>query len=157
MKPLKVLIFLLSMPILVWAQGMTLEECQRLAQENYPLIKRYSLIEQTTGYTIRNISKGWLRITGRMIVGQDKPVSIIKKDLFSNPFLVDSYGCLIPWAYLHAGYGFLTFYDKNPDLFMVKALKEWSEDSCSLLWGRYSVHYESKIESKTKKPPFVTV
>ena len=60
MKPLKVLIFLLSMPILVWAQGMTLEECQRLAQENYPLIKRYSLIEQTTGYTIRNISKGWL-------------------------------------------------------------------------------------------------
>ena len=69
MKPLKVLIFLLSMPILVWAQGMTLEECQRLAQENYPLIKRYSLIEQTTGYTLRNISKGWLRITGRMIVG----------------------------------------------------------------------------------------
>ena len=60
MKPLKVLIFLLSMPILVWAQGMTLEECQRLAQENYPLIKRYSIIEQTTGYTIRNISKGWL-------------------------------------------------------------------------------------------------
>ena len=41
-------------------QTMTLDECQRLAQENYPLIKRYDLIEQTTGYTLSNISKGWL-------------------------------------------------------------------------------------------------
>jgi outer membrane protein TolC len=42
------------------AQTLTLDECQRLAQENYPLIKRYGLIEQTTGYTLANISKGWL-------------------------------------------------------------------------------------------------
>jgi outer membrane protein TolC len=60
MKPLKVLIILLLCPLYLWAQTMTLDECQRLAQENYPLIKRYGLIEQTTGYTLENISKGWL-------------------------------------------------------------------------------------------------
>lgn len=60
MKPLKVLIILLLCPLSLWAQTMTLDECQRLAQENYPLIKRYGLIEQTTGYTLENISKGWL-------------------------------------------------------------------------------------------------
>jgi outer membrane protein TolC len=51
---------LLLWPMLMWAQTLTLDECQRLAQENYPLIKRYSLIEQTTDYTLANISKGWL-------------------------------------------------------------------------------------------------
>ena len=60
MKPLKVLMILLLWPMLMWAQTLTLDECQRLAQENYPLIKRYSLIEQTTDYTLANISKGWL-------------------------------------------------------------------------------------------------
>ncbi len=60
MKPLKVLIILLLCPLSLWAQTMTLDECQRLAQENYPLIKRYGLIEHTTGYTLENISKGWL-------------------------------------------------------------------------------------------------
>lgn len=39
---------------------LTLEECQRLAQENYPLIHRYDLIRQTSDLTISNIGKGWL-------------------------------------------------------------------------------------------------
>ena len=60
MKPLKVLLIFLLWPMLMWAQTLTLDECQRMAQENYPLIKRYSLIEQTTDYTLANISKGWL-------------------------------------------------------------------------------------------------
>ena len=60
MRTLKILVFLLLMPMLIWAQTLTLEDCHRLAQENYPLIKRYSLIEQTTDYTLANISKGWL-------------------------------------------------------------------------------------------------
>lgn len=48
------------LPILVQAQTVTLDECQQLAQENYPLIKQYDLIRQTTDYTVSNISKGWL-------------------------------------------------------------------------------------------------
>lgn len=39
---------------------LTLDECQRLAAEHYPLIKRYQLIKQTTGYTLDNLSKGYL-------------------------------------------------------------------------------------------------
>lgn len=60
MKPFKVLIIFLISPLFLWAQTLSLDECQRLAQENYPLISRYGLIEQTTGYTLENISKGWL-------------------------------------------------------------------------------------------------
>ena len=60
MKTLKTLLMLLSLPLVTLAQTLTLDECQRLAQENYPLIKRYGVIEQTTGYTLANISKGWL-------------------------------------------------------------------------------------------------
>ena len=60
MKILRTLIIFLALPMAMMSQTLTLDECQRLAQENYPLIKRYSLIEQTTGYTLQNISKGWL-------------------------------------------------------------------------------------------------
>lgn len=39
---------------------LTLEECQQLAQENYPLLKRYNLIQQTTEYSLQNINRGYL-------------------------------------------------------------------------------------------------
>ena len=39
---------------------LTLDECQKLAQENYPLLKKYELIRQTTSYSIKNINKGYL-------------------------------------------------------------------------------------------------
>ncbi len=42
------------------ASGQTLEECQQSAERNYPLIKQYDLIEQTTQLTMDNIGKGWL-------------------------------------------------------------------------------------------------
>ncbi len=38
----------------------TLEECVELATQNYPLIKRYNLIENAKEYTIRNIAKSHL-------------------------------------------------------------------------------------------------
>jgi len=49
---------LLLLPMMVQAQ--TLEECQRAAEQNYPLIRKYSLIEKTTDLTVANIQKGWL-------------------------------------------------------------------------------------------------
>ena len=42
------------------APAQTLEECQRAAEQNYPLIRQYDLIEKTTNLTVANIGKGWL-------------------------------------------------------------------------------------------------
>ena len=41
-------------------QAQTLEECQLAAEKNYPMIKQYDLISQTTQLTVKNIQKGWL-------------------------------------------------------------------------------------------------
>lgn len=60
MKHITAFFILMLLPILAQAQTVTLDECQRLAQENYPLIKQYDLIRQTTDYTVSNISKGRL-------------------------------------------------------------------------------------------------
>ena len=42
------------------AQAQTLEECQRAAERNYPLIRQYDLVARTTDLTVQNIQKGWL-------------------------------------------------------------------------------------------------
>ena len=44
----------------IMAQAQTLEECQEAAERNYPLIRQYGLIENTTELTVANIQKGWL-------------------------------------------------------------------------------------------------
>ena len=52
--------FLLLIMLPVFAIGQTLEECQKAAESNYPLIRQYGLIEKTTELTVANIRKGWL-------------------------------------------------------------------------------------------------
>lgn len=37
---------------------LTLEECQREAQENYPLVRQYRLIEQAENFSLSNAAKG---------------------------------------------------------------------------------------------------
>ena len=49
---------MMMLPLMTLAQ--TLEECQRAAEQNYPLIRQYDLIEKTTNLTVANIGKGWL-------------------------------------------------------------------------------------------------
>ena len=44
----------------VVAGAQSLEECQQAAERNYPLIRQYGLIAQTTELTVSNIRKGWL-------------------------------------------------------------------------------------------------
>jgi outer membrane protein TolC len=39
---------------------LTLEDCYRLAQQNYPLIRQQELIAQTRDYSIENIGRGYL-------------------------------------------------------------------------------------------------
>lgn len=41
-------------------QAQTLEQCQQAAEENYPLIRQYGLIEKTTALNVANINKAWL-------------------------------------------------------------------------------------------------
>ena len=53
-------IFAIMMLLPLMAQGQTLEECQQAAERNYPLIRQYGLIEQTTALTLSNLAKGWL-------------------------------------------------------------------------------------------------
>lgn len=38
----------------------TLEECYALAEQNYPLIKKYAIIEQSAGFSLANASKAYL-------------------------------------------------------------------------------------------------
>ena len=52
------LLFLVSHFSYIIAQ--TLEECQQAAERNYPQIRHYDLIRQTTDLTVANIGKGWL-------------------------------------------------------------------------------------------------
>ena len=40
--------------------AQSLDVCQQAAEKNYPLIKQYDLINQTTQLTVDNIQKGWL-------------------------------------------------------------------------------------------------
>ena len=52
------LLGLALLPLMLVAQS--LEECQRAAEQNYPLIRQYDLIEKTTDLMVSNIMKGWL-------------------------------------------------------------------------------------------------
>ena len=54
----RLLFILVLLPLM--AQTQTLEECRQVAERNYPLIRRYGLIERTTELTVANISKAWL-------------------------------------------------------------------------------------------------
>lgn len=54
----RIILWLMMLPMM--ALGQTLEDCQKAAERNYPLIRQYELIEKTTVLTIANIQKGWL-------------------------------------------------------------------------------------------------
>lgn len=56
---------ILAVPLLLFASGLmhaqlTLEECQRQAQANYPLVRQYGLIEKARRYDLSNAGKGYL-------------------------------------------------------------------------------------------------
>mgnify|MGYP002604910765 CR=1 FL=1 len=57
-KSMKRMILLLSF-LMSWMYGqITLEECRQKTQDNYPLVRQYSLIEKTKEYNLNNASKG---------------------------------------------------------------------------------------------------
>ncbi len=60
MRKTAFLALLLTICLSAVAQTVTRDEAQRLSRENYPLIKRFHLIQQTEQFTLSNIAKGWL-------------------------------------------------------------------------------------------------
>ncbi|MGN1263253.1 MAG: TolC family protein, partial [Prevotella sp.] len=56
----KILLVLAACIMPFTATAESIEECQRLAAENYPLVRRYGLIKQTERLTLSNIAKEWL-------------------------------------------------------------------------------------------------
>ena len=73
------LYLLLVLSLFVCAQmsaQVTLEECIALAEENYPIISKYDLLEQTKEVNLSNINKGWLpqiNVYGQGTVQNDTP------------------------------------------------------------------------------------
>lgn len=59
--------------LLVCSLGLSgqirLEDCQKLARENYPLIKQYELIELTQEYTLSNANKAYLPSLDVTLIG----------------------------------------------------------------------------------------
>ncbi|MBQ3323918.1 MAG: TolC family protein [Muribaculaceae bacterium] len=53
-------LMLAAMITVTTSAQLTLERCQELARENYPLIKQYGLIEQSSKYTLDNLKHSWL-------------------------------------------------------------------------------------------------
>ncbi len=55
------LAFILAVLPLKGAYGqLTVEQCQDMARENYPLVRQYGLVERTARYNLANASKGYL-------------------------------------------------------------------------------------------------
>ena len=56
----RTVIIIISLALLTAAHAqVTLEQCHKLARENYPLIKQYALIEQSSQYTFSNLTHSW--------------------------------------------------------------------------------------------------
>lgn len=56
----RILLILCATIAVVSAEAQTLEECRRLAQENYPEIRQYNLISATEQYNISNAARAWI-------------------------------------------------------------------------------------------------
>ncbi|PKO99468.1 MAG: transporter [Bacteroidetes bacterium HGW-Bacteroidetes-8] len=77
----------------------TLEECVELATQNYPLIKRYDLIEKAKEYTIRNIAKSHLPQVALSAKGSYQSdvtsIPIVFPGMAIDPMSKDQYSAIV--------------------------------------------------------------
>ena len=59
-RKLLFIVMLLFIVIGAKAQSVSLNDCQKMARENYPAISRFSIIEQSKNYTLTNANKAYL-------------------------------------------------------------------------------------------------
>lgn len=60
MKTLLLMVMMLTGWAMSCCAQLTLEACQQMAKQNYPLVKRYDLIHRSAAYNVSNIKKAWL-------------------------------------------------------------------------------------------------
>lgn len=60
MKRIKLTLVFCIVATILFAQNLTLDECHRLASENYPAINKYNLIEQSTEVSIQKLNMGYV-------------------------------------------------------------------------------------------------
>lgn len=81
---IKKLLIIASAILPMAVHGETLQECRQLAEQNYPLVKRYDLIKQTEQFTLDNAGKAWLpQVSAYGQATYQSAVSQIN-DLFQN-------------------------------------------------------------------------
>lgn len=86
-----VFFFTLSLAAMLAHAQLTLEECRRRAQDNYPLVRQYGLIEKARGYDLSNAGKGYLpqfSLSGKATYQSDitrLPVEIPNLDIETVP------------------------------------------------------------------------
>lgn len=75
MKKLIISVFMVFIGSLIADSQITIEDCVRLADENYPLIKKYELLSKTKEIDLSDINKSWLpqvvpyaQLTGQNVV-----------------------------------------------------------------------------------------
>ncbi len=58
----KIFCILMSLPFLLtaYAENLTLEQCVKMANNNYPSISQYGIIEKVEQFNLSNASKAWL-------------------------------------------------------------------------------------------------
>ena len=94
-----VFFFTLSLAAMLAHAQLTLEECQRRAQDNYPLVRQYGLIEKARGYDLSNAGKGYLpqfSLSGKATYQSDitrLPVEIPNLDI--EPVPKDQYQVML--------------------------------------------------------------
>ncbi|MHB1178933.1 MAG: TolC family protein [Daejeonella sp.] len=86
---------LILTPCTLFAQGLTLEEVQQRARDNYPVIQQKDLLRQTAELTIQNLNKGYypqLALNGQATYQSDVTrVNIPLSGVSVNPMSKDQY------------------------------------------------------------------
>ena len=60
MKKTTLLIIVMAMTSLAARSQLSLEQCHRMARDNYPAVRQYRLVEQSRDFNISNAGKGYL-------------------------------------------------------------------------------------------------
>ena len=65
----KLLLIILFQGVIFAQAQITLDDCHEKAKANFPLIKQYDLINQTTEYTLSNANKAYLPQVKLNVIG----------------------------------------------------------------------------------------
>jgi len=60
MRKILITLSMLAITPCLWARALTIEECVRLANERYPAVAQYGLLEKIVQFNLSNASKSWL-------------------------------------------------------------------------------------------------